>query len=221
MIDSQINDTKKPFYSNPSFFITLVQYIMKAYNTFTDNELYLLLAQDNEEAFTILYHRYWKRMLYKAAIKLQSNADAEEVVQDAFTDIWKSRHRIQIQNSFHTYIAAVIRYKVMAKMASNKRGTAEDVHALHVADNATEQWLSFNALRNEIERSVKALPEKCQLVFRMSRERGMSDKEIARDLNISPKTVEAHISRALKFLRVYINKSLSILAFATTLIMKA
>lgn len=197
---------------------------MRAYSTFTDNELYLLLVQDNEEAFTVLYHRYWRRMLYKAAIKLQSNADAEEVVQDAFTDIWKSRHRIQIQNSFHTYIAAIIRYKVMAKMASNKRGITDyvdDAYKLRVEDNTTGQWLSFNELRSEIERSVKALPEKCQLVFRMSRERGMSDKEIAQDLNISPKTVEAHISRALKFLRVYINRSLSILAFATTLITKA
>ncbi|AWO01100.1 RNA polymerase sigma-70 factor [Chitinophaga alhagiae] len=197
---------------------------MSAYSFFTDNELYLLLVQDNEEAFTILYHRYWKRMLYKAVIKLQSHADAEEVVQDAFTDIWKSRHRIKIQNSFHTYIAAIIRYKVMAKMASNKReaaGYAEDVHTLHAEDNATEQWLSFNELRNEIERSVKALPEKCQLIFRMSRERGMSDKEIARYLNISPKTVEAHISRALKFLRIYINRFVYMLAFAATLLTRA
>lgn len=115
---------------------------MGAYNTFTDNELYLLLAHNNEEAFTILYHRYWKRMLYKAVIKLQSDTDAEEVVQDAFTDIWKSRHSIKIQNSFHTYIAAIIRYKVMAKMASNKWEIAdyvEDMYKLHVEDNATEQ----------------------------------------------------------------------------------
>lgn len=194
---------------------------MGGYNTFTDNELYLLLAQDNEEAFTILYHRYWKRMLYKAVVKLQSDTDAEEVVQDAFTDIWKSRHRIKIQNSFHTYIAAIIRYKVMAKMASNKREIAdyvEDVYKLHVEDNATEQWLGFNELRNEIEKSVKALPEKCQLVFRMSREGGMSDKEIAQDLKISQKTVEAHVSRALKLLRVSINQFLTIFAATIALI---
>jgi RNA polymerase sigma-70 factor (family 1) len=195
--------------------------IMNSFSTFTDNELYLLLARDNEEAFTILYHRYWKRMLYKAVIKLQSDTDAEEVVQDAFTDIWKSRHRIKIQNSFHTYLAAIIRYKVMAKMASNKREITDyvgDVYKLHVEDKATEQWLGFNELRNEIEKSVKALPEKCQLVFRMSREAGMSDKEIAQNLNVSQKTVEAHISRALKVLRVSINQFLTILAFAIMLL---
>ncbi|WP_316813089.1 RNA polymerase sigma-70 factor [Pedobacter heparinus] len=197
---------------------------MDSLSIFTDNELYLLLAEDNEAAFTILYHRYWKRMLYKAVIKLQSDTDAEEVVQDAFTDIWKSRHSIKIKNSFHTYIAAIIRYKVMAKMASNKREIAdpiEDVYKLHVADNATEQWLGFNELRDEIEKSVKALPEKCQLVFRMSREGGMSDKEIALDLNVSQKTVEAHISRALKVLRVSIDQFLAILVFAVALITKA
>ncbi len=95
--------------------------LMSAYNGLSDKELYALLAQDNEEAFNLLYHRYWKRMLYKAMVKLQSETDAEEVVQDAFVDIWKSRHRIDIQYTFHTYIAAIVRYKVMAKLASNKK----------------------------------------------------------------------------------------------------
>jgi RNA polymerase sigma-70 factor (ECF subfamily) len=182
------------------------------------------LAQDNEEAFNILYHRYWKRMLYKAVVKLRSDTDAEEVVQDAFTDIWKGRHRIKIQYSFHTYISAIIRYKVMAKMASNKRVFADyrdDMYKLHIEDNTTEQWLGFNELRNEIEKSVKALPEKCQLIFRMSREEDMSIKEIAQGLNISHKTVEAHISRALKLLRVSISQFYAILAFAITLLIRA
>ena len=110
----------------------------------------------------------------------------------------------------------------MAKIASNKREIAdyvEDVYNLHVEDNATVQWLGFNELRDEIEKSVKALPEKCQLVFRMSREGDMSDKEIAQDLNISRKTVEAHISRALKLLRVSINQFLVILANVIMVIM--
>ena len=197
---------------------------MQSYNILTDNELFLLLAQDNEEAFNLLFRRYWKRMLYKTIIKLQSDSDAEEIVQDAFIDIWKSRHRIVIQNSFHTYIAAVVRYKVMAKMASNRKEITdyvEDVYMLHVEDNTTEQWLGFNELRSEIENAVKVLPEKCQLVFRMSRESGMSDKEIAQGLNISQKTVEAHISRALKSLRVSINQFLAILPFIISLITRA
>lgn len=173
-------------------------------NTLTDNELFDLVSRNKEEAFTMLYERYWKRMLYKALLKLPSESDAEEVVQDTFIDLWNSRHRIQIKHTFHTYIASVVRYKIMAKMAANKKQTYQDIEGIeskHILDHSTEEWISFNDLRDEIEAAVKTLPEKCQLVFRMSREEGMSHKEIAEELDLSSKSVEAHITRAIKTLR--------------------
>lgn len=174
------------------------------YKNLNDNELYDCLTQDNEEALTILYNRYWKRMIYKAALKLDSDTDAEEVVQDTFMDIWNSRHRIKIQYSFQTYIAAIVKYKVMAKLAANKKipyEATDNVYQLQVPDHSTQQWLQFSDLQTEIESVVQMLPEKCQIVFRMSREDGLSDRKIAEELNISQKTVEAHISKALKYLR--------------------
>jgi RNA polymerase sigma-70 factor (ECF subfamily) len=194
---------------------------MSNYTELSDNELYGLTVQDDHKAFTLLYDRYWKRMLYKALVKLQSDADAEEIVQDAFVDIWKSRHRIKIQHTFHTYIAAIVRYKIMAKMAANRKRLCdylEDVQEMHVTDNSTEQWLGFNELRAEIENAVKALPQKCQLIFRMSREAGMCDRQISQDLDISQKTVEAHISRALKTLRISIHQFFIFLIFLIALI---
>jgi RNA polymerase sigma-70 factor (family 1) len=190
------------------------QLAMSLPHTHSDNELLALLKQDNEEAFTLLYNRYWKKMLYKALVKLQSDTDAEEVVQDAFIDIWNSRHRLTIQHSFPTYMAAIVRYKVMAKMAANKRlihHAVEDLHQLYIVDNSTQQWLNFEDLKAEIEASVKALPEKCQLVFRLSRDTGLSDKQIAEELDLSQKTVEAHISKAIKTLRTSLGQFLSIL----------
>ncbi|WP_316817612.1 sigma-70 family RNA polymerase sigma factor [Pedobacter nyackensis] len=177
-----------------------------------DNELFALVKQDNEEAFTLLYHRYWKKMLCKAIFKLQSDFDAEEVVQDVFIDIWNSRRRIIIQNSFHTYVSAILRFKIMAKMAVNKKlasNNVEEIDHSYVVDDSTQQWLNFYNLQSEIEMSVKELPEKCQLVFRMSRESGLTDKQIANDLGLSQKTVEAHISRALRSLRTSIGQFLT------------
>jgi len=179
-----------------------------------DNELFALVKQDKEEAFTLLYRRYWKKMLCKAMFKLQSDFDAEEVVQDVFIDIWNTRGRIIIQNSFHTYISAILRFKIMAKMAANKKlayDNVEEINHLYVIDDSTQQWLDFHNLQSEIEMSVKELPEKCQLVFRMSRESGLTDKQIANDLGLSQKTVEAHISRALRSLRTSIGQFLSFL----------
>jgi len=185
-----------------------------ALQTLTDNELFALLARDNEEAFTLLYHRYWKKMLYKALQKLQSDTDAEEIVQDAFIDIWNSRHRTQLQHSFATYMAAVICYKIMAKMAANQKlihQGIEDLQELHIADYTTQQGLDFEDLKAEIETHVKALPEKCQLVFRLSQGAEMSDKEIAEELGLSSKTVEAHLTKARKTLRTSLAQSLGIL----------
>lgn len=186
---------------------------MSAYNHLNDNELYALVRQDNEEAFSLLYERYWKPMIYKAMMKLNCDVDAEEVVQDTFIDIWKSRRRITIKHTFHTYIGAIVRYKVMLKMASNKKRVQNgiiEIEGLRIADNSTEQWLNFYDLRDEIELAIKALPEKCQLIFRMSRQEGLSDKQIAKDMNISLKTVEAHITRALKSLRASIHQIFSV-----------
>lgn len=186
---------------------------MRDLNDFTDDVLYDLLKDNNQAAFNLLYQRYWKRMLYKAVSKLNDRSDAEEVVQDAFSDIWTARHRNTIKHTFHTYLAAVVKYKVMAKLGqTHRRSTiehAEDLSTLHIADHSTEDWLSFQDLRSEVESAVKALPEKCQLVFRMSREQGKSDKEIAANLDLSQKTVEAHITRALKALRSSIGSFLT------------
>ncbi|MCS3554214.1 MULTISPECIES: sigma-70 family RNA polymerase sigma factor [unclassified Sphingobacterium] len=181
------------------------------FNNFNDDEIFVLVKQNNEKAFEFLYNKYWKKMLYKAQIKLQSEIDAEEVVQDVFVDLWNSRERITINYSFQTYIAAVTRYKIMAKMVLNKKkpiGNLDQANEFQLLDDSTQQWLDFSYLQAQIEMSIKELPEKCQLVFRMSRESCLTNKQIAIDLGISQKSVEAHISRALKSLKTSIGRFL-------------
>jgi RNA polymerase sigma-70 factor (family 1) len=183
----------------------------------TDEELVKLLTEENEEAFRLLYDKYWKGMLAKAYIQLGSYADAEEVVQDTFLNLWNRRHRLQLRYTFATYIASAVRYEVMAKIASNKSRahlSLDDTAIMSVADDATRQWLAFDDLSQEIESAIQSLPEKCQLVFRLSREQGLTEKQIAESLQISPKTVEAHMSKALKFLRSALKRvSVSIFFF--------
>lgn len=176
---------------------------MVTYAELSDSELVLRLSADDQGAFRMLYERYWKKMLVKAYTQLQSHADAEEVVQDAFINLWRRRHTLQIKHTFHTYIASVVRYEVMTRIAGNKKRfvSIEDAKPAAVEDDATRQWLDFSDLQKEIEAAIAELPEKCRLVFRMSRNEGMTEKQIAEELDISHKTVEAHMSKALKNLR--------------------
>ena len=92
----------------------------------------------------------------------------------------------------------------MYKLALNKKEkqSKASVPWLYVVeDNSTSQWLDYEQCRDEIEKEVRLLPEKCQLVFRLSREAGLTEKQIAESLNIAPKTVQAHMGKALKQLR--------------------
>ena len=188
---------------------------MKLSKTLTDEELILLIARDNAVAFKMLYNRYWKKMLAKAYIQLQSYPIAEEIVQDAFINIWKRRHTIILKYTFHTYIASVVRYEVMAHLAKKNKQPLfiDDLEIPIIADNATQQWLDFDELRSQIESLIDTLPDKCRLVFKLSREKGLTDKQIAENLAISPKTVEAHIGKALKVLRLSLNNFFSLTLF--------
>lgn len=168
----------------------------------TDEELVFLMKEDNQAAFTILYERYWKKLVVQAYYILKTGEGAEEVVQEVFLDLWNRRAALQITHTFHTYIAAAIKYKILRRLSREKKEKERRAAWTAVEeDTTTQEWLDFQAMRNSLEAAVQQLPEKCQLVFRLSREAGMTEKEIASELNISVKTVETHLSRALKSLR--------------------
>jgi len=177
---------------------------MGLFEKLSDEKLVALIAENNSKAFRILYLRYWNRMLAKAFSLLQSYDLAEEVVQDAFINFWRRRHTLQLKYSFHTYIASVVKYEVMAKLANRNKQPLyiEDITFANPADHSTQQWLDFDELQDQIQSTILTLPDKCQLVFRLSREEGLTAKQISDTLNISHKTVEAHISKAIKTLRI-------------------
>lgn len=176
----------------------------------SDEELVLLISENNEQAFKILYDRYWSKMLVKAYVTLKSHDLAEEVVQNAFINLWKRRHTFQLKNTFNTYISAVIKYEVLSKLAQRNKQPLyiEDITMAPAHDHSTQQWLDFEDLHMELERTIGTLPDKCRLVFRLSRQEGLTAGQISETLQISPKTVEAHITKALKMLRVSLSSFL-------------
>jgi len=186
---------------------------MHSYKAHTDEQLLSLLQDSDEGAFTELYHRYWDKLLARGITQLKSVEDAEELLHDIFVRLWKRRDTIRIRHSFHTYIAAILKYEVLKKLADRKKVKLQDLSESQdssLVDYSTQQRLDFLELQERLEASVKQLPEKCRLVFRLSREEGLSGKEIARELQITPKTVENHINRALRALRSSLNLFLTL-----------
>lgn len=175
----------------------------------TDEDLLALLKNEDRKAFTVLYDRYWERMTAKAFSAIGSPIDAEEIVQDAFVDLWEQRKSIVLRYSFNTYLSAIVKYKIYAKLVEFKKSKGSgrvNIEDMEFVDDSTQQNLQFDDLRLHIESAMNVLPEKCRLIFHLSRFRELSNEEIAQSLNISKKTVEAHITKALKTLKENIRK---------------
>jgi len=163
-----------------------------------------LLREGEEGAFTEVYNRYWQVLFNVAANKTNNLAEAEELVQDIFLDVWKRRETIDITSNLRAYLAVALKYRVINLLAKRNRRLRYEQYAgkkLSIADASTEQWLGFNELNERISRLVADLPDKCRVVYQLKKESGYSQREIAIHLQISEKAVEAHISRALKTLR--------------------
>lgn len=173
------------------------------YTQKTDSDLFKLLKMDDKQAFTEIYMRYWKKLFTVASHKLASLEEAEEVVQDIFTALWNRRATSVLTSDLSKYLAVSVKYRVI-KTLDRRYNQQRYINSLgqHAqVDDATQEWLAFDELREELAKYVQQLPEKCRLVFQMSREAGYSQKQISEKLDISEKTVEAHLGKAFKVLR--------------------
>ena len=173
-------------------------------NNYSDNGLFELVAQGNEAAFTALYERYWDKLFAVAANQLNDLSAAEELVQDLLLDLWQRRTSIRLTGELQAYLAVAMKYRVINVQARRKRFREYQQQAKTVqagVDHSTEQWLHFDELRQQLAKYVNCLPERCRLAYQLSREQGLSHKEIAGAMNISEKAVEHNLSRAIKSLR--------------------
>lgn len=179
-----------------------------------DHELLEQLATGDRLAFTELYNRYWDKAFAVAMHRVADEDIAVEIVQDIFVSLWQRRTQLQIKNGVATYLSAAIKYKVINHLASQYRKEQHLTNMVQSAPQAidsTNDWLDAKELYQLLEEAIGKLPPKCKLVFLMSREENKTYAEIAEELGISEKTVEAHLSKALGTLRQSLKISLPLL----------
>jgi RNA polymerase sigma-70 factor (family 1) len=176
-------------------------------SSYTDEALVdLLPGSMATEAFEELFNRYWEKLLVHAKIKLNHEADAEEVVQQVFINLWNRRATLQITHQFYTYIASSVKYEIFNLLSKQQKqknlalAAGSKLSKVNEEDLITERY-NYEEKLAVFQQELAKLPEKTQIIFLMSRNGEYSGKEIAEKLDISPKTVEAHITKAIKHLR--------------------
>lgn len=169
----------------------------------TDPEILELLSKDSSMAMEVLFQRYYS-FLVKTVLRLLPNGPtAEDLVQEVFLELWRKRAHLQIKTSLKAYLRRAAVNKSLNYLRDQRlqiAPQAEDFEYRETTAGAVEK-LESAELQRLINDTIEKLPERCRLVFCLSRFEDMTYQEIADQLDISLKTVENQISKALKILK--------------------
>lgn len=171
----------------------------------TDERLWdLVRSEDDRAAFAEIYSRYWEPLLNMAGKRLQTLAEAEELVQDVFVSLYLRREGLQLHTSLEAYLKTAMKYQVYKAF----RSRAIHDHYVDSVIAATppeplrpDTLLEAKQLREQVERVLAQLPENSRSVFVLSRFEQLSHQEIADRLDISTAMVKKHLTKALKLIR--------------------
>lgn len=164
-----------------------------------DIELLQLSSKNNSKAFEEIFNRYWKR-LYTYAYKIYKNHQVcEDIVQEVFVSLWNKNKTSPILN-LEGYLFKAVKYKIANHIRDLKFSTQQLDFIESIPANFFD-YLEYEELEKAVLSRIEKLPLKCKEIFKLSRIEQKSNSEIALKLNLSIRTVETHISNALKFLR--------------------
>jgi len=170
----------------------------------SDNDLIGLLKSGDQNAFTVLYNRYW-RLIYAHVYKMIRDEDeAKDILQDIFSNLWLNSDRVPQQENLLSYLYVIARNKVLNVIRHQK---CQDDYFNSLAKYASEiseetmQYLDERDLMAAIEKEIAALPPRMRQVFEMSRKEHLSYKEIGKLLGTSDETVKKQVSKSLKVIR--------------------
>lgn len=167
------------------------------------------LINGDKTAIDSIYSAYHKRIYAFAYSYLKVKDDALDVVHEVFMKLWENRHNIEPDTKLEAFVFTITRNTVLSifrKKASEKK-YLDNLSILTVTEDLnTLNLLDYQFLKESIDQLIENLPPKRKQVFLISRNEGLSNKDIAQRLGISEKTVEDHITKALAFLREKMNK---------------
>lgn len=178
------------------------------------------LREGDKTAFELLFKHYYPGLVIYASNYIQDREEAEEIVQDFFVRLWVKRHQIKLSSSLKSYSFQSIKNRALNFLRDNKvkHQVIEELIQKSKSELIFDEDLYvLSELQQKIENAVENLPDKCREVFFLSRFKNMDNDEIARKMKISKRTVETHISNAIKVLKVKLKDYIMLLIFLNLL----
>jgi len=176
--------------------------------SYNDQHILIELNNNNPKPFEEYFRQVFPELVKYAYSLTLSKETAEEIAQDAFIYIWNNCSKIIITGSLKAYLITTVKHacinhlKTKARKNFTKYVSESDLNSL---SGLYYQPIEANELRKHIKKAIQSLPDRCQTVFLLSRFTDMTYPQIAAELDISVKTVEAQMSIALSRIRKYID----------------
>lgn len=183
--------------------------------TVVDNEYVVRasFAESPRRGFEALFRLYYSALCSHALRFVYRQDVAEDIVSDVFYHFWKTEGYADIRHTYQAYLYASVRHRAYNYLRDELTGnrTPVSLDSVNVAgsDESPQTLIEYDETFQRVEKAIHDLPSQCQRVFLMSRFENRKNQEIADELGLALKTVEAHVSRALSQLRrVFLSSSL-------------
>lgn len=177
---------------------------MVNYSNYSDPDLVLLLKEGDRNAFAEIYHRYKLVLHHHAWNKTRNDIDAQDVIQEIFSNLWVKREAIQIESNLSGYLYSSVRNHILnlfAKKQLQQKYIDSIQHYSQHGTAVTDHKVRESMLAAAIEKEIADLPPRMREVFELSRKQHLSHKQIAEIMGTTEQTVKKQMSNALKHLR--------------------
>lgn len=162
------------------------------------------LKKGSKEAFRLLFDAYGSKIHAFALSFLKNEQEAEELLQDVFLKLWEIRANLDTSKNIKSFLFKICVNQMYDFIRHKNIEQAYRDYSLHnypADEENTWDQVIYNDMLNNLEKLVAAMPEQRQRIFRLSKEEGLSNDEIATKLNLSKRTVENQLYRAISFLK--------------------
>lgn len=183
---------------------------------YTDEHLFSLVKQSEPKGLELLFKRYHQQLWIFAKQIVKDDDASSDIIQDVFARIWEKRDQTIITGSLKAYLYMAVKNHSLNKIQVANRTTWLDdsfEENESFTENTADNKLTLGELKDNINKAIDLLPPKCGLIFKLSRFQNLSYKQIAEALNISVKTVENQMGKALQILRKELHHFLSLIFF--------
>ncbi len=167
-----------------------------------DREFFDLLSTDAEKAFEWLFRRYFRELCQVVYRVAHDEHLSQDLVQEVLYELWRKKDQLTVSSSLRAYLKRAVLNRTLNHLRDNRKWSLEErMPEIAIEESDTADALRSEELQERIDAAIDELPERCRMVFVLSRYEELSYREIATELGIAEKTVENQVSKALKYLR--------------------